>query len=713
MMRDLLSGDYIPFGSQYYRAPSPAEGEWDRDLANFASLGFNTVKLWVQWRWNNPRKGVYYFEDIDRLMELASKHGLRVMLNTIVDVAPAWIYREFPDASMLTLDGRRIGPQVQPHRQIGGLGLCLNHAPAMDHLFAFLRETFRRYATHPALEMWNVASEPELTSSMAEMRLYADDASKMGDMLCYCPRCRAAFTAWLGSKYGTIDALNLSWNRNYAGFDEVETPVTRNSFNDLIDWRMFFVHTLGENVRRRFEAAKEEDRGRHPLLSHHVFIQGFPVTSTANDPWNVAQYGDLHGITQMDDPMMCDVLRSAAGGKPVICAEMLMLYGYTLEVPKRIAMNDVKRFVFNGVAANLKGFIFWQYRPELLAREAPAWGLTFLDGSPTPWLKDFAEVNRVIQGNAGFLLDAAPRKAEVALLYSPENQVFGWAATGNEKNVTDSLLGAHRALYASNFVIDFVHPSTMTPESIAGYKAIVIPFPYYLDERTCSTLASWVEKGGVLVGEAYFAGWNREQGSHQSTVPGYGLHGLFGARQRIVSPPAEGGDVVITVTAELPGVATGTGVTGAIIQEALEPSGADVLGRFADGSPAITVSRHGKGYGILIGSYVALRHFREGGRANADLLSGLVDLKTVIRRPTLVDGSRVRVDLLSDGKNGRMLILRNLEERDVRTRMTVPGMPAGTLKEQFSAEAIEAKDAPAGAVLEVALAPGEVKVYRA
>jgi hypothetical protein len=61
------------------------------------------------------------------------------------------------------------------------------------------------------------------------------------------------------------------------------------------------------------QVAKERSR-QASLLCHHVFIQGFPVTSTANDPWNVGQYGDLHGITQMDDPMMVDVVRSCAKG---------------------------------------------------------------------------------------------------------------------------------------------------------------------------------------------------------------------------------------------------------------------------------------------------------------------------------------------------------------------------------------------------------------
>jgi beta-galactosidase len=711
MMRQLLSREYIPFGTQYYRAPSPAPSEWERDLQAIAAAGFNTVKFWAQWRWNNPRDGEYWFDDIDRLMDIAQKNGLRVMLNTIVDVAPAWIYRKFPDVSMRTLDGRRIGPQVQPHRQIGGLGVCLNHAPAMEDQFAFLRTVVRRYKDHPALEMWNVASEPELTSSMAELRLYAEDAAKMGDMLCYCERCVSTFRRWLAERYTSIAALNLSWNRNYESFEEVEIPLTRNSFNDLIDWRMFFVHTLGENVRRRFAIAREEDGGKHPLLCHHVFVQGFPVTSTASDPWNVGRFGDLHGITQMDDPAMCDVLRSCAPGKPVISAEMLMLFGYTLDVPRPVTMSDVKRYVFNGVAANLKGFVFWQYRPEVLAREAPAWGLTHLDGTPTPWLNDLAAVNGVIQRNASFLLDASPRAAEVALLYAPENQVFGWAATGNEKNVTDSLLGIHKALYQANFVIDVIHPSTINAETLSRYKAIVVPFPYCLDGAVCSAFAAWVEQGGTLIGEAYFAGWNREQGQHQTTVPGNALDRVFQAHQGGVTPPAAGGSVIMRSEAALPHVKPGTEIVGAIVQESFVTDGAEVLARYPSGKAAATLGRCKKGKAILIGSYIGMPYYRHGHEANADFLVGLVDLATQIRRPAIVGNFRIRVDVLSTPAGAHMVIIRNLEQSAVAAGIMIPGMAGDRMVEQFSGVPIGLTKEGDGVSCIVSLEPGETKVF--
>lgn len=709
-MRSLLSHPYIPFGTQYYRAPSPAPEAWESDLANIAALGLNTVKFWVQWRWNNPDEGRYMFDDIDRLMEIADRNKLRVMLNTIVDVAPVWLYRKYPDLSMVTLDGRMIGPQVQPHRQIGGLGACLNHAAAMEQMYDFLRTTVRRYKDHPALEIWNVASEPELTQSMAELRLYADDAGKMGDMLCYCENCRRGFVGWLTEKYGSIDRLNVAWNRNYRSFEEIELPKTRNSFNDVIDWRMFFVATLGRNVQRRFEVAREEDQGKHPLMCHHVFIQGFPVTSTASDPWNVGRFGDLHGITQMDDPMMCDVLRSCAKGKPVISAEMLMLFGYTLDLPKRITANDVKRNVFTGIAANLKGFVFWQYRPETLAREAPAWGLTHLDGSPTPWLETFAEINGVLQKNSDFILDAQPRKADIALLYSPGNQVFGWAATGNEKSVTDSILGAHRALYERNFVVDLIHPREF-PSVLDSYRIVYVPFPYFLSESICAALKAWVEAGGVLIGESYFGGWNVELGRHQTAVPGYGMEEVFGARQLTASDPGSSGMVEITLGKNLPYIRARQKVSGAIVREVLRPARAEVLGRFAGGDPAITSAKYGKGRAILIGSYVGMPFYRGLAPQNGDLIASLAELAGGPARPA-VTGGKVRVDVLADPAGSGMIILRNLEARRIQATVQVPGLKNGNAVEQFDGKSIRFRRSGKGWSAKVTLGAGEVRVYR-
>ncbi len=754
-MRQLLRSPYIPFGSQYYRAPSPRPDDWARDLDRMAELGFTMVKYWLQWRWNHPAPDRFYWDDVDRLMDLAAERDLRVMLNTILDVGPAWIYEQYPDASMVTLGGRQVGPQTQPHRQIGGLGLCLNHEAVQEECFRFLDAAVRRYTDHPALEIWNVGSEPELTQSMAEMRLWADDASQMAEMMDYNPHAQRAFKKWLEATYdGDLDRLNTAWTRNYRSFAEAEIPLTRNTFNDVVDWRMFFVDTLGQHVGRRFDVAREADGGRHPLMCHHVFIQGFPVTSTASDPWNVGRFGDLHGITQMDDPMMCDVLRSCARGKPVISAEMLMLMGYTLDLPAAIDTDAIKRNVFTGVAANLKGFLFWQYRPETLGREAPTWGLSHLDGSTTPWLEAFGEVGRVLQANTDFLLDARPPDAEVAVLYSPPNQVFAWAATGNEKTATDAILGTHGALYERNHVVDLIHPSEITSGVLDRYRVLVAPFPYWLSAEIAAALRAWVEAGGTLIGEAYVGGWDVEEGRHHTTLPGYGLHEVFGVRQANAEPAAEGrfttvhgtlrtagghalaggltepapgdgfvvardydasgglGQVEIVAGDGLAFLPAGQKAYGAIVRETFVLEGADVLATYRDGEPAVTRHAFGAGQAILVGSYVGLPFRRQGYAGNGALIASLVEMADLRARPHVV-GGRVRVDTLATDDGAYMVILQNLDAAPVEAAVTVPVPLDGDAAEQFGGAPLAWTRTGDGATATVRLGPREVRVYRA
>jgi len=735
-MREWISGEYYPFGSQYYRAPSPSPADWEADLRHMAEQGLNTVKFWVQWRWNHPAQGRFYWDDIDRLMDLAGQQGLRVMLNTIFDVAPAWIYEAYPDASMVTRDGRRIGPQTQPHRQIGGLGLCLTHKAAVGHMYEFLAQAVQRYTQHPALEIWNVGSEPELTQSMSELRLWANDHTRSGDMLDYNPHSIAAFRRWLEQRYdGDLAELNRRWNRNYTSFGQAEVPLTRNTFNDMVDWRMFFVHVLGENVRERFEICRRYDEGRHPIMCHHVTIEGFPVTSTANDPWNVGQYGDLHGATQMlpgrsGAPFMMDVLRSCAKDKPILSAEQLGMLGYTLDVGEPLKPDDVKRLCFAALAAGTRGIVYWQYRPELLGREAPTWGLTTLDGALTPWLQTFSECAQAIAVSPGFWLDCERRPADVALLFSPENQIFQWAASGTERTATESLVNYHRALYEANLAVDFIHPREIRAGILAQYRAVILPAAYWLDRDIAQALHRWVAAGGFLLGEAFTAGWEVDQGRHQPVVPGYGLDEVFGARQGTVYPIENrephrawlrmGDHRAFTrhTRADLLPYA------GA---EVLAMWETDPLGGRPSQAPAIVRQRYGKGQAILAGGYLGLSlpaavtaQLAPSGFTQADIgslaESALSENRRLIRAlfflamPELVrpamEGEEVRVDVLRTTVR-QAVIVQNLRQGPAVGRVHIPGV-VGRLDEIFGFGALEL-DAAGGGALD--LPPGAVRVY--
>ena len=60
------------FGTQYYRPPFPRRKLWDEDLGKILATGMNTVKIWSVWSWTERAKGVFYFDDLDEVIELLS-----------------------------------------------------------------------------------------------------------------------------------------------------------------------------------------------------------------------------------------------------------------------------------------------------------------------------------------------------------------------------------------------------------------------------------------------------------------------------------------------------------------------------------------------------------------------------------------------------------------------------------------------------------------
>ena len=196
---------FIPFGAQYYRAPTPLEEDWLRDLTSFRDHGFNTVKLWAQWGWNMPKEEQFDFSDLDRLMDICRDLGLRVVINIIYDVAPHWFNKKYPESFMITLSGRILRPQSISCRQIGGApGPCLHHPQGIECRRRFTEAVAQRYADHPAMFCWDLWNEPELTCGVARDPI-------QDHMVCYCEHSVRAFREWLKKQYGTLEALCKCW----------------------------------------------------------------------------------------------------------------------------------------------------------------------------------------------------------------------------------------------------------------------------------------------------------------------------------------------------------------------------------------------------------------------------------------------------------------------------------------------------------------------
>lgn len=678
--------NFLIYGTQYYRCPTPLPDQWDTDLANIRKSGMNTIKIWAQWRSNCPKEGVYDFEDVKTLLDLAEKHDLKVVINVIMDVAPAWLFEKYPESVMELANGEKLYPQTVGHRQMGGTpGPCYHHEGAAYFKYEFIDRLVRDVADYPALLYWDLWNEPELTCAIAR-------EASMPRMSCYCQASQKAFKAWLKEKYGTIEALNANWLRNYESFDQVEVPRSGETYKDMIEWRLFFADTLVRDLEKRVATVKAVDQ-KHPVMVHTVPMPYFNMINACSDDYGLAKHCDLFGNSIGNHPFTAAQALSAAPGKRVINAEIHAVPGVSFRRPGISSMEDFRNQIYAPLSRGIQGFMYWQFRPELNGLEGPAWGLTKLDGTPDYRLDYASRVGKALLSHKDLILSARPAPAEIAVIHDFRNEIFSWCAQKTDRDYMMSLEGAFDAFYRLNYQVDILTDTQVQETDLSGYKMIYYPTPYYMSEKLAACLKKYVEAGGTLVSEANFGAYRDEVNLHSTCMPGYGFDKVFGvAEGRCTSTASvaaaygdqwlrEGGDANILEMREGPAGPW----KGYLFLEELLPDTASVEGCFREEDlemPVLTRNAWGKGQAILCGTLAgaayAMTH-NEGTLALFDWMA-----KTAGAEKT-TDTDKGRVDVLA-GDMGVIVAVKNREKNEENFTVSLPDGIAGLVNMESGEE---------------------------
>lgn len=70
------------------RDPRAKKELWRADLKQIKSLGFNTIRTWIDWASAEPKEGEFNFDTLDVLADLAQEEGLRMMVQVYSETAP-------------------------------------------------------------------------------------------------------------------------------------------------------------------------------------------------------------------------------------------------------------------------------------------------------------------------------------------------------------------------------------------------------------------------------------------------------------------------------------------------------------------------------------------------------------------------------------------------------------------------------------------------
>lgn len=590
----------LHLGTQYYRPPFPNGSHWRDDLQLMRDSGLDTVQLWVMWSWVEATPGVFNFDDYDELIAIAKDVGLKVVLSTIAEMQPYWIFREEPGCEMITHTGQPTTSVNRGETHFGCTpGGCTDHPGVWERMARFLTAVVERYVNEPHLVGWDVWNE-------LRWNIEADGR------LCYCEHTIAEYHRWLESRYGSLDCLNQAWQRRYSAWDEV-WPSRRGNlpYTDSMAWQHFLTARADQHARKRYDLVKAIDPNR-PVTVHggqpspgYVGSDKFTTLDRGND-WNFADHLDGVGCSSfpiwgnMDDgdfAVRIEYVASASQNKRVWLSELQggrAANGFRVQRP--VTPRDQQRWLWNGYACGADTILFWCWRDEVFGRESAGFGIIGKDGKAEERLGELRVTGACLAQHGPLLANYQPDAAEVGVLFSPQSYYYHWGQEETASRAGQSLGRWCKTLVTAIVPYTVLEETHLSADHLAGLKLIILPRCTALPRSATAALATWVRAGGTLVCEAECGAFTEDGLYHPGDTRWLAdLAGLVDLGRRELTEE--------TGTLNL----DGTTITLAIDQWSTPysvPSGGISYGTIADGS-LLTEAPAGNGRVVVLGSYAA------------------------------------------------------------------------------------------------------------
>lgn len=470
-----------PFvGVSYY--PEVAGDEIDRDIRQMKDIGVNMVRTGeFSWCRMEPDEGAYDFKWLHQAVDKFAAAGIAVVLCTPTATPPVWLSEKHPEIL-------RVGASGEPLEHGARRHYCPNSPTYRQYSAGIAGRLGDEFAKSPNVVAWQIDNE------------FWDD--------CYCPRCEAAFHAWLKQRFGTIGALNeawltVLWSQEYQSFEQVPLPNpqrVRGSHHPSL--RAAYRHFMSDSYVSFCNAQARILRDK----------TGRPITTNAHNPvYQRIDYAKLFG--ELD----------VVGTDSYAGADDLLRYAFEADwmrpLGKRFwlaetaathsggtAVGDGDSFVFAPGALRAKMWLtyalggeavsFWLWRAHWAGQELEHGSVVYPWGDECANTGEIRTVAAELAAHAGWLRSTRPKPNAVALHYGvPVEWQYEASSIAAGFNYDSSITAFHRLLSDSGVSRDVI----MAGAPVDTYQVVCSPYLPAIDADLMRRMRHFVEQGGTWI----------------------------------------------------------------------------------------------------------------------------------------------------------------------------------------------------------------------
>jgi len=485
----------------YYYPEAWNPEQWDRDFAKMADMGFEFTHLAeFAWAQIEPEEGKYDFKWLDKAVELADKHHLKVIMCTPSATPPVWLTKKYPEVLLVKANGQTAMHGTREH-------YSWSSVKYRELTTKVVNAMARHYSGDARVWGWQIDNEPSHYGALD----YSEAAQQN-------------FRSWLQKKYVTIDALNKAWGTAfwsgiYSSFDQIEMPNEGRlisgvaSPTSMLDMKRFNADECAYFVSMQFQTI------RNNVGTSQFITTNFMNDHSDVDPWRnanldfisytvypVAGYTDGVGEQgfRLGDPWRIsfanDFFRPLKGITGVMELQPGQVnWGSYNPQPYPGA---VRMWLWNAFAGGLDFICSYRFRQPAYGGEQFHYGMVGTDGV-TPsigglqysqFMSEIRELRKLYSEKIVMPAEYAARKT--AIVYNQDNvwetqiqpQTFQW----NERKHIAKYYNAVKLLTAP---VDFVSDD----KDLSVYPFVVVPAFQMCDDLLVQKWQKYAQNGGNLI----------------------------------------------------------------------------------------------------------------------------------------------------------------------------------------------------------------------